>query len=128
MEALLLADVAVAAKALITWTPETYYVAAAIAHAVVIFLGFRILQVDPEHNSAIGAIIGAAIIGAACYVLKGGELFSALGSIGIIFLVLLAVSGGEALKALLVGVAVIASYGGVGAVVILPSHTRCLEK
>jgi hypothetical protein len=114
MEALLLANVALAAEALITWTPVTYYVTAAIVHAIIIFAGFRILQVDPEHNSVVGAVIGAAIIAAACFVLKGGELFSALGGIGIIFLVLLGVSGGEAIKAVLVSVAVIGSYGLTG--------------
>ncbi len=118
MEALLLANVAIAAEALITWTPVTYYVAAAIAHAIIIFVGFRVLQVDPEHNSVIGAVIGAAIIAVACFMLKGGELFSALGSIGIIFMVLLGVSGGEAIKALVVGVAVIGTYGAVGSFII----------
>ncbi len=118
MEALILANVAIAAKALLTWTPVTFYVTVAIAHAIVIFFGFRMLQVDPEHNSIVGVVIGAAVIGVAGFLLKDGELFSALGAIGIIFLVVVGVSGGEAIKGLMIGAVCIGTYGLVGAFVI----------
>ena len=126
MISMMLAQVSLAAEALITWTPMTYFITVAIVHAIVTFVGFRVLQVDPEHNSILGVIIGAAVIGAAGFFLKDGELFSALGLIGVIFIVQLGVSGGEAIKAIMVGVVCIGAYGAVGTV-ILPRTPLTIE-
>ncbi|MEM1348274.1 MAG: hypothetical protein AAGI01_06960 [Myxococcota bacterium] len=102
------------AEALITWTPMTFYITAAIAHVLVIYGGFVAMQVDPEHNTLLSALIGAAIIGAASFFLKDGGLFVALALGGGTAVVLAGISGGEIVKALIMSALVLATNACLG--------------
>ena len=97
MEALL-TDTTLFAKALITWTPTTFYVAAAIIQTVVFLAGFRILGVDPEHNTFVGALLGAAIANIVAFFLRDAGLFGILAAGAVHFGLLVAISSGEVLK------------------------------
>jgi len=107
-------DVAVIAKAAITWTPVTFYVTATIVHTLMILLVFKLLHVDPEHNTFIGAVVAALVGNAAVFFLRDFGLFGNLGAAAVYFATLAAVSSGEVLKSLLVFTAALAVYAGLG--------------
>jgi hypothetical protein len=102
------------AEAAITWTPQTFYIAAAIMHVFVFLLGFKLLQTDPEHNTFIGAVIAAVIANFASYALSSYGLFGLMGAGAIHFVLLVAVTSGEALKSLVVFLVAMAAYAGLG--------------
>lgn len=104
----------VIAKAAITWTPLTFYITAAIVHTLAILLLFKMLHVDPEHNSFAGALIAALVGNAAAYFLSDYGLFGNLGAAAVYFATLAAVSSGEVIKSFLVFVATLAIYAGLG--------------
>lgn len=106
------------AKALITWTPLTFYVAVAIVHVVAIVIASRVLQVDEENNIFVGALIVGAAAAAAGYFLKGNGLVGLLVTGSTLFGTLLAVTAGDALKSLIIAGLCIATYAGVGQVVL----------
>jgi asparagine N-glycosylation enzyme membrane subunit Stt3 len=102
------------AEAAIAWTPKTFYIAATILHVVVYLMGFKLLQTDPEHNTFIGAVIAAVIANFASYALSSYGLFGIMGSGAIHFILLVAITSGEALKSLVVFMVAIAAYAGLG--------------
>ena len=106
------------AKALITWTPLTYYIAAALAHMVVIVVGFKLLQIDPEHNSILGGLICAGAIAAIAYFTRDEGLVGLLITAAAIFGGLIALSAGDALKSLLIAGLCIGVYIGLGSFVV----------
>lgn len=106
-------------EALITWTPVTFYVAAAIIQTLVFLGGFRLLGVDPEHNTFIGALLAAAIANIVAYFLRDAGLFGILATGAVHFGLLVAISSGEVLKAVMVFVVSLAVYGLMG-IFVLP--------
>jgi hypothetical protein len=99
------------------WTPVTYYVVAGIVHFLLIVVGFRLMGVDPEQNGVFGALIGAVLINVIQYFVRDtgvvGALIVGLGT----FALLAGITSGEVLKAAFMTILVIASYGGIGAVI-----------
>lgn len=114
----LLADVGLLAAGGLEWTPITFYILAGVIHFVLILVGFRLLGVDPEQNGVIGAVIAAVLINVVQYFLRDtgvvGAIIVGVGS----FAVLAGITSGEVLKAFFMTVIVIASYGGIGKVVL----------
>lgn len=105
-------QIGVLAKAAITWTPVTFYVVATIVHTLMILLVFKLLHVDPEHNSFIGALIAALVGNAAVFFLRDFGLFGNLGAAAVYFATLAAVSSGEVIKSLAVFIVALAVYAG----------------
>lgn len=106
------------AAAAITWTPLTFYIAVAIVQAIVIVIGFKVLQVDPEHNAFIGALIAVVVIAAAGYLTRNTGLIAVIVT-GIALLgMLMLISGADALKSLMLGSACLGVYFLVAQVVI----------
>lgn len=118
MEALL-TDVPLLAKAVITWTPVTFYVAAGILHTIIFLVGYRLLGVDPEHNTFVGALLGAAIANIVAYFLRDAGLFGILTSGAVHFGILVAISSGEVLKSVMIFAASMSLYALMG-IVVLP--------
>ncbi len=118
MEALL-TDAPLLAKAMITWTPVTFYVAAGILHTIIFLVGFRLLGVDPEHNTFVGALLGAAIANIVAYFMRDAGLAGILTSGAVHFAILVAISSGEVLKSVMVFAAAMSLYALMG-VVVLP--------
>lgn len=102
------------AASAITWTPVTFYVAAGIVQTILVLIAFRVLQVDVEHNSFIGAAIGVAAFSVVAYFFRDAGVIGAMVTGASIFGMLVFVTSGEALKALMVSALVIASYGLLG--------------
>lgn len=113
----LLNDISLMAAGGITWTPVTYYVVCAIVHMILIFGGFRLMGVDPEHNGIIGAVIAAVGINVLQYFMRDLGVIGALAVGGATFVALAAVTSGEVLKSFFMFFLVIASYGGIGKVI-----------
>ncbi len=100
------------------WTVLNYYIFSCIIHAVLIPVGFRVMQVDPEHNSFIGGLIVAVIINVAAYFVRDAGVFGVLIVGGVTFGLLAAVTSGEVLKALLMSGLVVGTWGALGHVLI----------
>ena len=109
-----IANMPVLAEAAITWTPKTFYIAAAIVHVLVYLVGFKMLQTDPEHNTFIGAVIAAVIANFAAYALSSYGLFGILGAGALHFVLLVAITSGEALKSLVVFFVAMCAYALLG--------------
>lgn len=102
------------AEALITWTPMTYYVATAIIHVIMVYAGFRIMQVDPEHNTVIGAALAGVVIAVVGFIAKDYGLIGNLITGAAIFGILMAITAADAIKALIMSAFVVASFGLIG--------------
>ena len=111
-------DIAILAASSIEWTPVTFYVAMGIIHTLAVLIGFRILQVDVEHNSLIGAVLAAGLINVIAYFLRDTGVVGILITGAAIFGLLVAISSGEALKAFGLTLAFMALYGIVGSFVV----------
>jgi hypothetical protein len=109
-----IANMPVLAEAAITWTPSTFYIAAAIVHVFVYLIGFKVLQTDPEHNTFVGAVIAAVVSNFATFVLRDFGLFGILGAGALHFVMLVAITSGEAVKSLVVFLISMAAYAGLG--------------
>lgn len=118
---------AVLGETSIDWTPKTFYIAAGIVHAILILVGFRLLGVDPENNTFVGALIAAAIGNVAAFFLRDAGLFGILASGTIHFGLLVAITSGEVLKATIVFFLAMATYGGL-AMYITPRTPLTLEE
>lgn len=106
------------AASAITWTPVTFYVAMGIIHTLAILIGFRLLHVDVEHSSIVGAVLAAAVINVVAYVCKDVGVVGILISGAITFGMLVLISSGEALKMLGMSMAFIVLYGLVGSFIV----------
>ncbi len=104
--------------AALVWTPITFYVAMGIFHTLAILIGFRLLHIDPENNTIVGAVIGAVIINVIAYFVRDYGIVSIIVQIGVMFGMLVAVASGEALKASLMAILMLAAYGGAATVLI----------
>jgi hypothetical protein len=114
----LLAQFPLVAEALITWTPTTFYVAAAIIQTIVFLAGFHLLGVDPEHNTFVGALLGAAIANIVAFFLRDAGLFGILAAGAVHFGLLVAISSGEVLKSVMVFAVSMSVYGLMGTFVL----------
>ncbi|MBA2661954.1 MAG: hypothetical protein H0U74_06635 [Bradymonadaceae bacterium] len=93
-----------------SWTVETFYIAAGVVHLVVILLGFRLMHLEPEYNTFIGALMAAVISNGVAYLLKDFGLFGVLGSGATFFVMLVVISHADVLKALIMWAVVLAAY------------------
>lgn len=107
-------NAAIFAQSLLTWTPVTFYAACAVVQANVILASFRALNVDPEQNTVIGALVAAAGINVVGYFMRDTALIGVIANIGVTFGALVAISAGEALKAVMVSVLCMGVYWGAG--------------
>lgn len=106
-------DPLVAASA-ITWTPVTFYVASGIVNTIAVLLAFRMLQVDVEHNSFIGAVLAVVTFTVIGYFFRDAGVIGVMFTGAAVFGTLVFVTSGEALKSLAVTVLVFAVFGGLG--------------
>ena len=106
------------AKAAITWTPLTFYVAVAILQTVVIIAGFKILQIDPEHNAFIGAIIAVVVIAAAGYLTRDTGLVAVIATGVALLGMMMLITGADALKSIMLASICLGTYFVVAQVVL----------
>lgn len=96
----------------LTWTPETFYVAATVIHLVVILGVFRVLQLPADYNDFVGALFVAVPTNGLAYFTKDFGIVGVMIT-GLVFYGLLAaVSRGDVMKAAVVWVAGICAYWG----------------
>lgn len=103
---------------MITWTPRTFYLASALVHSVLIFVGYRLLGADPQHNTVLTAIGCAAIGNLAAFVARsyGGVVGFTITAMAFYGLLLLG-SGVDLFRSLLVFTLVLGSYGALGSLI-----------
>ena len=106
------------AASAITWTPVTFYVAMGIIHTLAILIGFRLLHVDVEHSSIVGAVLAAGVVNVVAFFCKDLGVIGILITGATIFGLLVAVSSGEALKMLGMSMAFIVLYGLAGTFIV----------
>ena len=108
----------VLAQMALTWTPMTYYILSAVVQVIVILVGFRVLHVDPETNSFVGAIFAAAAISAAGLFLRDAGVIGVIIVGGLTFAALAGITSGAILQSFILTAFVLASWGGLGKVVL----------
>jgi len=109
--------VAESAETFLKWTPETFYAVAAVAHAALVWVGYRLLGADPEYNTVTAAFTCAVLGNAVAFV---GRTHGVVGftATAIAFYGLLLVSSGiDLFRSLLIFALVLGSYGAIGAYV-----------
>ncbi|MFB6262318.1 MAG: hypothetical protein ABEL76_01650 [Bradymonadaceae bacterium] len=104
--------IAESSKALITWTPTTFYIAAALFHIPLIYGIYRLTDADPTHNTVLGAVFCAVAGNATAYGLRHLGIFGVLGTIGIYLVLLVAVSGMDFFRSFVVFAALSLFYAG----------------
>ena len=102
-----------------SWTPETFYAAAAAAHLLMILLAFRIFGLSPEYNTFGGALLVAGVMNAVAFFMKDYGLVGVLVPSVTLFGLLAFISRGDVLRSGMVWMLVMASYLGL-AHLILP--------
>ncbi len=111
----------------LSWTPMTFYVAAGVLHLIIILVMFRMLHLEPEYNTFIGALIAAGIANGAAFFLKDYTLFGVLGTGAIFFALLVAISQADVLKALYVWAVCLAAYAGL-AFLVMPRSELTIDQ
>lgn len=106
--------IAESGDALITWTPETFYVAAALAHAALIWVGYRLLGADPEHNTVTAALACAAVGNVVAFAARSHGVVGFTVTAIAFYVLLLLASGIDIFRSLLVFAILIGSYGALG--------------
>lgn len=96
----------------LTWTAETFYVAAAVIQLLLILLVFRVAGLSAEYNTFVGAIVVAAPVNALAYFTKDIELVGVIVPSVALFALLAMVARGDVIKATLAWVLVMASFLG----------------
>ena len=100
----------IAAKALITWTPLTFYIVAAIIQWPLVSLAFRLLGADTERAGWINALVVAIATGVVGYVTRDMGVLGLLATAGASFGSALFVSAGDAPRSIAVGIACFAVW------------------
>lgn len=111
------------ADAGLSWTPATFFAAAAVVHLLVILLTFRLLGLPAEYNTFIGAATVAIPLNALSYFMRDIDLlYGFLAQAVLLFVLLAMVARGNVLKAAMAGAIVMASYLGMAKVIIPKSE------
>jgi len=118
LDAMLLAGQPVVAEALITWTVETYYIAMAIVHFLVVIIGFKVLAIDAENNAFVSGLFVAGAAAASGYFLKDTGLIGVIIISAAIFGTALATTAGDAIKSIVMTGVCLAMYAAVGYTVV----------
>lgn len=106
----MLTSLLVVAEGGLSWTPETFYVAVAVAQLLVILVAFRVMNLPAEYNTFPHAALVAGGANLLAYFTKD------LGVVGILvtgfalFLLLVAVTRGDVIKSMIAWVLTIALY------------------
>lgn len=106
------------AAAMITWTVETFYVAMAILHFVIIVASFKLLNIDAENNAFVSGLVVAGAAAAAGYLLRDTGLVGVLVVSAALFGAALATTAGDAIKSIIITGVCITAYAGLGYVVV----------
>lgn len=109
-----LAVIAQSGKALIRWTPTTFYAAAAVIHTAVIWLGYRMLGLEAEYNTVTAALASATVANVAAFFLKDFGIVGVIGTGAAFVTMLLLTSGMDIFRTLMVFALTMMVYGGMG--------------
>ncbi len=125
---LMFADIVVAnTNSGMTWTPETFYVAAGVVQLIAILLFFRITHLPSEYNTFINVLFVIVPTNAVAFFMKDMGLVGVL-STGFLLIILLgAVTRGDMFKALGAWVLVVASYWAVASLIVPAQHDLYIE-
>lgn len=102
----------------LVWTPITFYIAMGILHTLIILIGFRLLHIDPENNTFIGAVIAGIVINVIAYFVRDLGIASVMIQLVVVFGMIVMIASGEALKGVLMSAIILGSYGGVATIII----------
>ncbi len=94
----------------LTWTPETFYVAATVVHLVIILLVFRLMQLPADYNTFINALFVAVPTNATAYFTKDFGIVGVLLTGVVLFGLLAAIARGDVIKAGAVWIVAIIGY------------------
>lgn len=99
-------------KALITWTPVTFYVTAFLFQCIGIYLIGKLLDVDPDHNNPVALAVSLGLANVAAYFLRPYGVLGVLGTGATFIILLLATSAIDVLYAIVGFLVAVGIYGG----------------
>ncbi len=106
------------AEAGLSWTPVTFYIAAAVAQLVVILLTFRFIQLSSDYNTFINALFVAAPTNVIAYFTKDLGVVGVLITGVTLFTLLALIARGDMIKSILTWATALAVYWGLAFFVI----------
>ena len=109
----MLTSLLVVAEGGLAWTPETFYVAVAIAQLLVILVAFRVMNLPAEYNTFPHAALVAGGTNLLAYFTKDLGIVGILVTGFALFLLLVAVTRGDVLKSIIAWMLTIALYWAV---------------
>ena len=116
---MLISGMLVIADGGLSWTPETFYAAAAAAQLLLILLAFRLFGLSPDYNTFGGALLVAGAVNGVAFFTKDFGIVGVLMPSVTLFGLLAFISRGDVLRSGMVWMLVMASYLGM-AHLILP--------
>lgn len=93
-----------------TWTPETFYVAATVAHLIAMLIIFRLLQLPSEYTTFVNGLFVVVPTNLVGFFLGGAGILGVLATGSLLFVLLALVTRGDMLATGLTWVAMIALY------------------
>ncbi|MFB6351649.1 MAG: hypothetical protein ABEN55_15155 [Bradymonadaceae bacterium] len=106
--------VAESSKALMEWTPTTFYIAAGVVDTVVIWVGMQLFGADPEYNTIPAAMAAAAVGNVAAFFLKDHGVVGVTATAGIWVFLLMITSGMDIFRTIIAFILVMGTYAGLG--------------
>ena len=93
-----------------TWTPETFYTAAAVVQLIVVLIVFRLLQLPSEYNTFVNGLLVVVPTNLVAYFLIDAGILGVLATGSLLFILLAAVTRGDVLPSILGWLALIGVY------------------
>lgn len=85
----------------VSWTPETFYIAAAVAQLVVVLLTFRLLQLSADYNTFMNALLVVGPTNAAAFFTRDMGVVGVLITGVTLFTLLALISRGDMIKSII---------------------------
>ncbi len=111
-----------------TWTPETYYIAVAVAQLVVVLVAFRVMNVPPDYNTFVNGVLIVGGTNATAYLTKEMGLIGVLLTGLTLFILLAMITRGDVLKSLMTWVLLLTVYWAVAYFVVPAEEDLYIEQ
>ncbi|RAL20464.1 hypothetical protein DL240_16805 [Lujinxingia litoralis] len=111
-----------------TWTPMTFYGAAAVVQLIVILLSFRFTQLNPDYNTFAGALLVAVPVNVLAYFTRDIGLVGVLLTGATLFGLLAAIARADMFRAGVAWVLCLTAYWGMAAYIVPQADGLSLQQ
>lgn len=111
-----------------TWTPLTFYAAAALAQLIVILLSFRFTQLNPDYNTFAGALVVVVPVNVLAYFTRDFGVAGVLIVGASLFGLLVGIARGDVFRTGVTWMLCLATYWGMASYVVPKADGLSLEQ